>query len=140
MGLLEAVFGGADGTDDADDGSQQYAVLMNAGPDRFAAAGNGFKYALELDGAGNDVELFLDGEATKWPAEFAEDPDRPFGYHWERLRNRGLIAGACGYCANAFDSARACEANGVKLLSDSTEHAPSVAQLVEEDYEIITVG
>jgi len=78
MGLLESLLGETEATTDEDDDTKQYAVLMNAGPDRFAAAGNGFKYALELDGADYDVELFLDGKAAKWPAEFAEDPDRPF--------------------------------------------------------------
>jgi hypothetical protein len=51
-----------------------------------------------------------------------------------------LLAGACGYCANAFDVADACENSGIDLLSDATEHAPAVAQLAAEDYEILTVG
>lgn len=41
-------------------------------------AGNDFNYALELDAAGADLQLSLDGPATKWPAEFVENPARPF--------------------------------------------------------------
>jgi hypothetical protein len=157
MGLLDSLFGaGATTGDDEtesdggtttghhttrDDGPSgtKYAILMNAGPDDFAAAGNGFQYAIELDDAGYEVDVFLDGVATKWPAEFAEDPGRPFSRNWKLIEQRGLLAGACGYCANAFDSKEACEASGVMLLSDSDEHAPAVARLADEGYEILTI-
>ncbi|MFC4407219.1 DsrE family protein [Haloarchaeobius iranensis] len=156
MGLLDSLFkdGGTpteDGTE-SDDGTTggraptaeggtgtKYAILMNAGPDDFAAAGNGFQYAIELDDAGYEVDVFLDGVATKWPAEFADDPGRPFSRNWTLIEQRDLLAGACGYCANAFDSQAACEASGVTLLSDSDEHAPAVAQLADEGYEILTI-
>lgn len=143
MGLIESVFGGGSDSasseiDRADDRS--YAVVLNAGPDRTPVAGNAFNYAVEFDDAGYDVRLFLDGKATKWPGEFAADPDRPFAHDWEAVRERGLLAGACGYCADAFDAATACERAEVDLLSDSTEHAPAVASLAGEGYEILTVG
>jgi len=63
----------------------------------------GFNYAIEFDDAGYEVQVFVDGRATKWPAEFAENPDWPFNHDWEQIENRGLLAGACGYCANALD-------------------------------------
>jgi predicted peroxiredoxin len=142
MGVLDGFFGT---TNDESDGAtttgeRKYAVLLNAGPDRTPVAGNGFNYALEFDDAGYDVQLFLDGKATKWPAAYAADPDTPFNHDWEQIRERGLLAGACGYCANAFDAAEACEDSGIDLLSDATEHAPAVARLGEAGYEMITVG
>jgi len=142
MGVLDGLFGNAsDESNEANGtGERKYAVLLNAGPDRTPVAGNGFNYALEFDDAGYDVQLFLDGKATKWPAAFAEDPDRPFNHDWEQIRERGLLAGACGYCADAFDVTEACENSGIDLLSDATEHAPAVATLAEEGYEMITVG
>jgi len=143
MGLLSDVLGG--GTDDSSTGGvgqteQRYAILLNAGPEDTPTAGNAFNYALEFDDAGYTVQLFLDGKATKWPAEFAENPDRPFNRDWEAVEERGLLAGACGFCANAFDVAGACEESGIDLLSDQTEHAPAVATLAEEQYQILTVG
>lgn len=142
MGLLGSVFGESSDTSAATDErqSQKYAVLLNAGPSNTPVAGNGFNYALELADAGYEVELFLDGEATKWPAEFADRPDRPYSHDWRKIEDRGLLAGACGYCANAFDVADACQTAGVNLLSDAGEHAPAIAQLAAEDYEILTVG
>jgi len=100
----------------------------------------GFNYAIEFDDAGYEVQVFVDGRATKWPAEFAENPDWPFNHDWEQIENRGLLAGACGYCANAFDVAEACEESGIDLLSDTTEHAPAVASLADEGYEMLTIG
>lgn len=139
MGLLDA-FSGGSGEPSTGSEQRKYAILLNAGPDETPAAGNGFNYAVEFDDAGYEVQLFLDGEATKWPAEFAENPDRPFAHDWEQIRERGLLAGACGYCANAFDVAEACERSGIDLLSDKTEHAPAVATLADEGYEMLTVG
>jgi hypothetical protein len=141
MGLLGSVFGGDTGQSTTEEQSQQkYAVLLNAGPTETAVAGNGFNYALEFDEAGYEVQLFLDGKATKWPAEFTDNPDRPYSHDWEKIETRGLLAGACGYCANAFEVADACENSGIDLLSDADEHAPAVAQLAAEEYEILTVG
>lgn len=142
MGVLDGFFGTTNDESDGANttGERKYAVLLNAGPDRTPVAGNGFNYALEFDDAGYDVQLFLDGKATKWPATYAEDPDAPFNHDWEQIRERGLLAGACGYCANAFDAAEACEDSEIDLLSDATEHAPAVARLAEEGYEMITVG
>lgn len=143
MGLLDAVFGG--GTDpssetETDESASKYAILLNAGPDDASTAANAFNYAIEFDDADHEVQVFLDGTAAKWPAEFAENPDRPFHHEWETLQQRGVLAGACGYCANAFDAAEACERAGVPVLSDKSVHAPAVAELAEQDYEILTVG
>ena len=135
MGLLDA-FGGSEDTA----AENRYAILLQAGPDDAPAANNGFNYALEFDDAGYEVQVFLDGQATKWPGAFADDPDLPFAHDWERIRERGLLAGACGYCANAFDATEACENSGIELLSDEMSHAPAVARLADEGYELLTIG
>jgi hypothetical protein len=140
MGLLESVFGSEGDASSTADDHNKYAVLLNAGPESVAVAGNAFNYAVELDEAGHDVEIYLDGKATQWPAEFAENPDRPFSHHWEAVKERDLLTGACGYCANAFDAAEACTLEGVDLLSGKGQHAPSVGELADRDYEFLTIG
>jgi len=140
MGLIDTIFGTSGSAAVEETTEQKYAILLNAGPDDAPVASNGFNYALEFDDAGYEVQVFLDGAATKWPQTFTDDPDLPFNYAWAQLRERGLLAGACGYCANAFDVAAACERSGIDLLSDSTEHAPAVAQLADEGYEMLTIG
>jgi len=137
MGLLDAFGGGEDATPETTD---RYAILLSAGPEDAPVASNGFNYALEFDDAGYEVQVFLDGQATKWPSAFEEKPDLPFSHDWERIEQRGLLAGACGYCANAFDVVDACERSGIDLLSDEAEHAPSVADLADDGYEMLPLG
>jgi len=141
MGLVDAIFGtgGATTADDETDESK-YAILLSAGPDDPPVASNAFNYALELAEAGYEVQVFLDGQATKWPGAFADDPDLPFAHDWNRMRELGLLAGACGYCANAFDATAACEDSGIELLSDEMSHAPAVARLADDGYEMLTIG
>ncbi len=136
MSLLDQLFGSDEQTAQTE---TKYAILLNAGPDETPVAGNAFNYALTLDGSGYETELFLDGEATKWPAAFSENPDRPYNHDWERIEQRGILAGVCGYCANAFDVVEECRSSGVELLSDSSQHAPAIKQLAEQQYEIITL-
>jgi len=143
MGLFDSLFRTETATQAdtaAEATTEAYAIVLNAGPDETAQAGNAFNYALELDDGGYEVQVFLDGQAAKWPAEYAGDGDKPFSHDWEKVRERGLLAGACGFCANAFDAADACTDAGIDLLSEADEHAPAIAQLADEDYEILTVG
>jgi len=135
MGLADTIFGGSTEQD-----RQKYAILLSAGPEDAPVANNAFNYALEFADAGYGVKVFLDGQATKWPGAFAENPDLPFHHDWERIRDLGLLAGACGYCANAFDATAACENSGIELLSDEMSHAPAVARLADEGYELLTIG
>lgn len=139
MGIIDALTGSNQQVDSNQSEENKYAILLNAGPDETPVAGNAFNYALELDEAGYETELYLDGRATKWPAEFRENPDRPYNYDWEKINERGLLAGACGFCANAFEVADSYEDASVDLLSDENEHAPAIAQLAEDDYEILTL-
>ena len=136
MGLLDGLFGGSESGSE----TNRYAILLSAGPDDASVATNAFNYALEFHDAGYEVQVFLDGQATKWPGAFADNPDQPFHHDWERIRELGLLAGACGYCANAFDATEACEDSGIELLSDEMSHAPAVARLADEGYEILTIG
>lgn len=143
MGILGSILG-TDSDDaaapEAAETEKKYAILLNAGPENAPSAANAFNYAIEFDDGGHEVQLYLDGTAAKWPAEFAENPDRPFYHDWERIQRRGLLAGACGYCANAFDAVEACERADVPLLDDGETHAPAVAELAEQDYELLTIG
>jgi len=142
MGLLDSLTGseGSEQQGSQDPDRKRYAVLLNAGPERGITANNGLGYAIELDDAGHEVEIFLDGKATQWPNEFIENPDRPFNYRWNTIQSRGLLAGACGYCADALDQTESVERANVDLLSDSGSHAPSVAELADEGYELVTIG
>jgi hypothetical protein len=64
VGILRNIVGDrTDETGDAEESSQErkYAILLNAGPEEASSAANASNYAIELDDAGYEVELFLDG-------------------------------------------------------------------------------
>lgn len=118
----------------------KYALLLNASPNDVGPAVNGLEYALDLDDAGHEVDVFFDGVATQWPGTLAEKPEHPVNEYFSDADERGLIAGACRFCANAFDAAAECETADVELLGGADEHAPDVGDLVAEGYELLTVG
>lgn len=119
----------------------QYALLLSAGPDRIGTALNAVEYALRLDEAGHTVSIYLDGAATQWPDEMEARADHPFSKGLASAIDRELIAGCCAFCADAFGGTDGCVEAGVPLLGTAGEdHGPDVARLVDDGYELLTVG
>lgn len=116
-----------------------YAVMLNGGTDDIGQTANGLEYAIDLDESGFDVELYFDGESTNWPGLLHDKPDHPVNKFYEEAHERGLIGGACSYCANAFGGTEGCERAGVELLGNG-EHAPDVGELAADGTQLITVG
>ncbi len=83
---------------------------------------------------GDDVTLIFDGAGTRWAAELAKEDCR-LHPAYERIRSR--VAGACRYCAGAFEVREELERAGMPLLDDHIGH-PSVRRLVADGYEVIT--
>ena len=119
----------------------RYALLLSAGPERIGTALNAVEYALTLDEAGHTVAIYLDGAATQWPGEMATRVDHPLSTGLAAATDRGVVAGGCAFCANAFDGTEGCREAGIPLLGTAgEEHGPDVARLVDEGYELLTVG
>lgn len=118
----------------------KYAILLNTSTDDVGPTANGFEYAIDLDRGGHDVDLFFDGVATRWPGQLVEKPDHPINKFFEEAEERGLVAGACGFCADSFGGAEGCEKAGVEILGSPDEHAPKPSELIDEGYELLTVG
>jgi len=119
--------------------SDQYAILLNASTDDVGPAANGLEYALDLDDGGHEVDVYLDGAATKWADQIEAKPDHPVGEYFQQAEDRGLIAGACGFCADAFDATEGIEARDIDLLGSPEEHAPDIAELAET-HDLLTIG
>lgn len=119
---------------------EAYAILLNGSTDDIGPTVNGLKYAIALDDSDFDVEVYFDGSATQWPGTLVEEPHHPVNAYFEDADDRGLIAGACGYCARAFGGARGCEDAGIELVGDQKDHGPDVGELVIEGYGLITIG
>lgn len=118
----------------------KYAVMLNADTDSVGPATNGLKYAIELDEAGHQVRVFFDGSATEWIALLTEEGDHPVRKFYEQARERGLLGGACGYCANAFGVYDEVNETGIELVGEHGSHGPDVGELVADGYELLTVG
>jgi len=119
----------------------RYALLLSAGPDRVGTALNAIEYALTLDSGGHSVAIYLDGAATQWPGELETRVDHPLSKGLTAALDRGIVAGCCSFCANAFGGTEGCVEAGIPLLGEvNEEHGPDVARLVDDGYELLTVG
>ena len=118
----------------------KYAVLLNASTDDVGPTANGLEYALDLDQAGHEVDVFLDGIATQWPGKLQEKSNHPINNFFDKADERGLIAGACGFCADSFNGTDGCKAAGVEILGGPDEHAPKPSELVADEYELLPIG
>lgn len=116
----------------SDDNETKYAVITNAGPDDMATSLNAFEYARDLNDGGHHVEVYLDGQATKWPGEVTKNPDTPVAEVFEDIAEDDLIEGACGACAAAFETAEQCRRVGVAVSEEG--HAPTMQKLADDDY------
>ena len=117
-----------------------YAIMLNGSTDEVGSTANGLEYALDLDDHGFDVTVYFDGSSTKWPGVLQEKPDHPVNKYYTEATERGLIGGACGYCAHAFGGVEGCEAAGIELIGGAEDHGPDVGELVAAGTELITVG
>jgi hypothetical protein len=118
----------------------KYAFLINSSLKEPAPLANTLEYARKLDDVGHDVVVYFDGEATQWIPELEADADLLPHEGYVDLRERGLVGGACGFCASFFEVDRAIEKVDVTIDGSSTEHGPDVAQLAEQGYQLLTVG
>jgi hypothetical protein len=84
--------------------------------------------------AGDEVELVFDGAAVAWIPEL-NNPEHKL--HEMFTGVKGKIAGACEFCAGAFDVKEEVRSAGVAFLSEFEGH-PSLRKRVEEGYQIVT--
>ena len=112
------------------------AVLLLADTEAPEARGrlaNALVLAKECVDANDEMTLIFDGAATKWIPEIA-DPESKYHRLFESVRDH---AGACLYCARAFNVLDAVKAAGVAELDAYRDH-PSLRQLVNDGYHVIS--
>ena len=111
----------------------KHAFLLLSDPENPGKFANPLTYASQLDDAGHEVAVYFDGAATLWFDGY-EQWAGPAVEAYERARDAGLIAGVCDHCATAMDVVDAVEREGFEI--DGSAHAPDVAGLSEEGYEL----
>lgn len=96
-------------------------------------AAHAFHYAVELSQKGNEVLVYLDGLGTK--ISISDSPYKGLRPAFDEVVKRGLLLGACGYCAspphlNIRDRLK------VKLLGDEHDHY-AFQDLVEKGFQLV---
>lgn len=113
------------------------AVLILAGTETAADLGrvvNALQIARELDEAGDEITVIFDGAGTQWVPTLSDEGHK---YHDLYQKTRGVIAGACSYCAGAYGVKEDIEGTEVDLLDEFDGH-PSIRTLISNGYQIIT--
>ena len=95
---------------------------------------NALVTAEDFKEAGDEVQVIFDGAGTKWVAEL-ENPAHKLHDRYEAVKD--TVAGACAYCASAFNVKDQIEESDIELL-DEFEHHPSIRRFVAEGYQVLT--
>jgi hypothetical protein len=113
------------------------SVVVLAGTEQhsdLARVLNALELTKEAMEAGDEVELVFDGAAVSWIPELA-NPDHKLHPVFEAVKPR--VAGACEFCAGAFDVKEEVREAGVAFLSEYEGH-PSLRSRAAEGYQIVT--
>jgi predicted peroxiredoxin len=121
-------------------GTQRFAFLLETSIDATPQTVTSLGHAIELAEAGHEVEIFLDGAATKWPSHLNHNPGNPVKAVFEEAKGRGLVAGACGLCSVNFEAIDAVKAEGIDIYGDESTHGIDTPQLVADGFELIFVS
>ncbi len=116
---------------------KKFAIVLHAGESEGAKALHALLYAQELHEDGYQVKVIFDGAGTVWLKKF-ENPENKYNPLYKSVKNLGVIAGVCEYCAGAFGVENEVRESGIQILGESNGH-PSLTNLVAEDYQIITL-
>lgn len=95
---------------------------------------NALALTKEAKEAGDDVELVFDGAGTTW-VPVLTDPDHDLNPMYRAVED--TVAGACEFCANAFDVREEVKESSVPFLSEYEGH-PSLRRRIDEGYQIVT--
>lgn len=95
---------------------------------------NALALTKEAKEAGDEVELIFDGASVGWIPILA-DPEHKLHLMFEGIKDH--IAGACEFCAGAFEVKDAVRSAGIAFLSEFEGH-PSLRRRVADGFEVVT--
>ena len=120
---------------------KKVAVVLHAEPGTHDALGRALHallYSQELKDNGHDVQLLFDGGGTKWIEEMS-DSDHKRNFKLSMNFGRVITSGVCDFCVEAFDGDKSMvKAEGLTLINEYQGH-PSIAKLIGEGYQVITL-
>jgi len=92
--------------------------------------------ALDMQARGFDVKVVIEGTATKMVSEL-NDPEKPFGPLYLKLKEKSLIDCVCQACAATMGALDAAKEQNLPICGEMNGH-PSLARYIEQGYRIIT--
>lgn len=92
--------------------------------------------ALDMAERGYEVKTVIEGAATKLVPELVK-AEHPMFKLFKKMRDSGLLEGACKACSNKMGVLAAIEAEGIPLLGEMTGH-PAMGTYLDEGFEVIT--
>ena len=93
--------------------------------------------AFDMKERNHQVEIIMEGSATKLIRTLCEQPDQPFAAMYKRAVAEGLITTVCDACASKMGSKQSAIEQGLTLVSDVNGH-PSIAKFIEQGFRVIT--
>lgn len=93
-------------------------------------------YALDFNKKGHEVQIVLEGAATKLIGELAT-PGAPFANLYAEVREKKLLACICKACSQKMGSLEEAEKQGLDIVGDMNGH-PSIERYLAEGYEIVS--
>jgi hypothetical protein len=93
--------------------------------------------ALEMDRKGYEVQIVVEGEATKLIPELAKGKSF-LSETFREVIAKDLVAGVCRACATKMQTLKDAEAQNLFLLADMSGH-PSMSIFMERQFEIVTI-
>ncbi len=93
-------------------------------------------YARELFEKGYEVEVVLEGAATKLPAQLVE-PKAPFAQLFQFMLDNQLIVAVCKACSVKMGAAADIEKIGLPFNGELNGH-PSLEKYIERGFQVVT--
>ena len=93
--------------------------------------------AFDMKERNYQVEIIMEGSATKLIKTLHEDSSLPFAAMYQRAVTDGLITAVCDACASKMGAKESARAQGLALVNDIKGH-PSLAKYIDKGYRIIT--
>ncbi|MBD3223878.1 MAG: hypothetical protein GF313_04065 [Caldithrix sp.] len=103
-------------------------------PENLGRMANALSVAKDYNTHGYTVKIIFDGAAVKWVGKVI-DPHHQFYEPFQAVKT--LVKGACNYCSGAYGVREQVKKAGIPLLQEFEGH-PSLRQLVDEGYQILT--
>lgn len=92
--------------------------------------------ALDMKDKGYELRLVFEGASVKLIPELAK-AENPFHSLYLKLKDSGVIDGACKACSHKLEVAEAVQAEGIPLIGEMMGH-PSLSGYMDQGFEIIT--